>query len=401
LSFLQYKKASFLKEAESTQAMITSTLVQTTQVPVDPQVIDLGVGQPHLSLLPLELIRQSAELRFSQNDPEFLQYGAEPGDGYLRIDLAKFLSQGYGFQVDPANLFITSGASMGLDLICTLFTRPGDVIFVEEPSYFLALRIFADHRLRPIPIPIDENGLVIAALEEALKTVHPAFLYTIPTYQNPSGYTLSQARRERLVALSQEHNFLGVADEVYHFLSYSTQPPTALAGASSQGNVISVGSFSKILAPGLRLGWIQTEADRVMKFASSGLLDSGGGLNPFTSAIVRGVLESHGLEANIAHLRSVYQDRLQALAGALQRYLPEASFSLPQGGYFFWVRLPDEMDAAKLLDCAAAHKVSFRPGVRFSSQSGLTNWMRLCFAFYEADQLEEGVRRLKACIDNI
>ncbi len=375
--------------------MPSAIKVQTMQVPVDPEVIDLGVGQPHLSLLPLELIRQAAEQCLGQTDREFLQYGAEQGDGYLRLELAKFLSTGYGFAVDPAELFISSGASMGLDLVCTLFTRPGDTVFVEEPSYFLALRIFADHNLRPVAVPVDQEGLVIDAVEEELLKARPAFLYTIPTYQNPSGYTLSQKRRERLVELSNEYDFLIVADEVYHFLSYGSRPPQAFAGYTAHGNVISLGSFSKILAPGLRLGWVQTEAERVNRFVTCGLLDSGGGLNPFTSAIVRGVLESGGLQRNIEKLCSVYDSRLQVLGQALERYLPGVSYSRPQGGYFFWARLPEGRDASELMGAAMRHKVSFRPGVRFSSREGLHSWMRLCFAFYEPDRLEQGVMRLR------
>ena len=379
--------------------MHSSPLIQTSQVHVDPSVIDLGVGQPQLSLLPLERIRLAAEQRFAQGDPIFLQYGAEQGDGYLRMELARFLSQGYGFPVDSQELFITSGASMGLDLICTLYTRAGDTVFVEEPSYFLALRIFADHHLQPVAIPVDENGLIVAALEEALAHHRPAFLYTIPSFQNPSGYSLSQERRARLAALSLEYDFLIVADEVYHFLSYAAQPPKAFAGYISQGNILSVGSFSKILAPGLRLGWVQTDPQRVKGLAGSGLLDSGGGLNPFTSAIVRGVLESDGLQENIAELRATYGARVKAMAEALQKYLPQVTYQVPQGGYFFWVRLPEGIDAEALMARAEKHKVSYRPGKLFSSQDGLCEYARLCFAFYDAEQLEQGVERLKLALE--
>lgn len=253
-----------------------------TQINLPPGFIDLGIGDPQLSLLPAELIRQGAEACFARNDPSFLQYGAEQGNGYFRLALAKFLIAGYGFPVEPDSLFVTSGASGGLDLICTLFTQPGDTIFVEEPTYFLALRIFADHGLRLVPIPTDEDGLVLDALEEKLAEILPRLLYLIPAFQNPSGHTLTQERRERLVALCQEHDFLVVADEVYHFLNYSLQPPKAFAAYSGVRNVISLGSFSKILAPGLRLGWMQAEASRIERLVTCGLLDSGGGMNPFS-----------------------------------------------------------------------------------------------------------------------
>ena len=379
--------------------MATNEFVQTTQMHVDPDVIDLGVGQPQFSLLPLERIRQAAEMRFAQNDASFLQYGAEQGDGHLRLELAKYLTNAYDFPVTLENLFITNGASQGLDLICTLYTRPGDTIFIEEPSYFLALRIFADHHLRIVSLPMDENGIIIQTLEEKLKEIQPAFLYTIPSFQNPSGYTLSDARRARLVELSRAYNFLVVADEVYHLLNYADSSPKAIAGYSEKGNIISLGSFSKILAPGLRLGWIHTDPQRAKAFAGCGLVDSGGGLNPFTAGIVRGVLETNGLRENIQQLCSIYQTRVAAMDTALRKYIPDAAFQTPHGGYFFWIQLPDGRDAEALLQRAEECKVSFRPGVRFSSKGDLRDFARLCFAFYEPDQLTEGIERLKHALE--
>ena len=182
--------------------------------------------------------------------------------------LADFLSQGYDDQVQPQQLITTAGASQALDLICTFFTRPGDTVFVEEPSYFLALRILQeDHRLHAVPIATDEDGLVPAAVEEALTRHRPVFLYTIPTYQNPTGRTLSRGRRQELLALAEAHDFLIVADEVYHLLHFGTPPPPPFAAQVDSGRVLSIGSFSKILAPGLRLGWMQTTPERAQRFA--------------------------------------------------------------------------------------------------------------------------------------
>jgi 2-aminoadipate transaminase len=193
---------------------MTLHTIQTTQLDIPPGMIHLGIGQPDPSLLPLALMKNAAEHRLSHGDASLLAYGAESGDGYFRLALARFLTAHYHKPVDADDLFVTAGASQGLDLICTLFTKPGETIFVEEPSYFLALNIFRDHGLNIIGLPMDEDGLIIEALEENLTQHHPAFLYTIPTFHNPSGVTLSAARRERLVQLSQEHNLLIVADEV-------------------------------------------------------------------------------------------------------------------------------------------------------------------------------------------
>ena len=373
-------------------------MLSTIQIQTPPGVIDLGRGDPPLSLLPLDLIRDSAQIRLSGNDHSFLQYGTEQGDGYLLLALSNFLTKNYGFNVQPENLFITNGISNALDLICTLCTQAGDTVLVEEPSYFLALRIFADHHLNVVSIDTDENGLIPASLEEKLSESRPKFLYLIPSFHNPTGYSLSQERRERVVQLAKEHDLLIVADEVYHFLNYGSQPFTPIAFYTDSKNIISLGSFSKILAPGLRLGWLQAQPDIIKRFAACGLLDSGGGMNPFTSAMVRGVIESGGLENNIGTLRHIYKNQVAAMDEALRLHLPDAVYKVPQGGYFFWVCLNDHVNASELRKKGSTFKVDFRPGTLFSSRNGLENYMRLCFIHYQEDEIKEGVLRLKECL---
>lgn len=378
-----------------------STHFQTTQSHAAPDVIDFGAGHPGEALLPRTLLQDAAAQRLRQPDASLLQYGLEQGDGYFRHALAGFLSRRYAAPVDMEHLFVSSGASQALDLICTLYTQPGDVVFVEEPTYFLALRIFADHRLTVIPIATDAQGLDIDALEAALAQQRPALLYVIPTHQNPSGATLPLERRRRLVELSVRHNFLIVADEVYHLLSYDAAPPPPLASFAESGTVLGLGSFSKILAPGLRLGWVQAAPQHMTRLYTSGLLDSGGGLNPFTSALVRVLLEEGWEDAYLDNLHAVYRQRIAALDGEIQTQIGDTvRYVTPTGGYFFWLQLPETCDGETLLQHAAAHKVSFRPGVRFSGCGGLRNYIRLSFAFYEEDQLREGVRRLRAAIQS-
>jgi len=371
-----------------------------TQINLAEDFIDLGMGNPDLGLLPLELLRQSASMYFDTGDPRSLQYGAEQGNGYFRRALAEFLTEAYGTGIDAEGIFVTAGASYGLDLLCTLYTRPGEVIFVEEPSYFLALRIFEDHGLRTIPIPMDEGGLRLDVLEDRLSELRPKFVYTIPTFQNPSGRTLSPSRRDKLVEIAQREKFLILADEVYHFLPYNQDPPGPFACfAENVEQVISINSFSKILAPGLRLGWIQANSTVIKRLAGSGLLDSGGGMNPFTSALVRGLIETGGLDDNIEHLRTEYSLRRNALDAALRQHLPAAEYALPQGGFFFWVRLPG-VDARKLRRRAREFQVDLRQGELFSSHSGLREYFRLSFCYYDPEALEEGVRRLANCLGN-
>ena len=369
--------------------------LQTTQLSLPPGMIHLGIGQPSPSLLPLDIMRRAATQRLNQPDSSLLAYGAEQGDGYFRETLAQLLSDQYGETVDPHNLFITAGASQSLDLISTIFTQAGDTIFVEEPSYFLALRIFRDHRLKIVGVAMDEKGLDMNDLEEKLALERPTFLYTIPTYHNPASVTLSHPRREQLVRMSREYGFIIVADEVYQMLNYLEQAPRPLACWAEQGNMLSIGSFSKILAPGLRLGWIQGTRELLDRLIGCGLLDSGGGLNPFTSAIVRSTIEMGLLSSNIEHLKSVYGKRLGALQAAIKEELAEAvSFNQPKGGFFMWVRLPDGVIAEDLLPTARNNNVAFLPGNQFSCSGGMKNYMRLSFALYEEDDLQTGARRL-------
>jgi DNA-binding transcriptional MocR family regulator len=369
-----------------------------TQSQMTPNVIDLGAGEPNPAMFPLDMLRHAAEVRLSQNDRSFLQYGTEQGDGYFRLALAKFLSAGYKLTLDPENLFVTAGVSSALDLLCTLFTQSGDTIFVEENTYFVAPRIFADHHLNIIPIAMDENGLIIESLEANLRIHKPKFLYTIPIHHNPTGTTLTEPRRARLLELAQQFDFLILADEVYQLLSYTDDPPKPFAAHIDNENVISLGSFSKILAPGLRLGWIQAHDKVIKRLVGSGLLDSGGGMNPFTSAIVRGMLESGDLEKNIGKLKQIYQNQLSAMDEALRLHLPDVAYHVPNGGYFVWLRFPEQIDASELRQRAKTFKVGLRQGALFSTTSGSKNNVRLCFAYYDETHIEEGILRLKACL---
>jgi 2-aminoadipate transaminase len=351
--------------------------VPITQITLPPGFIDLGMGNPDLKLLPLKLLHQSTEAHFTKGDVRSLQYGAEQGDGFFRLALGDFLAKSHRTKINPNSLFVTTGVSSALDLLCTLYTRPDDLIFVEEPTYFLALRIFEDHHLRIVPIPMDEDGLNVDAMEEKLVESHPKFIYIVPSFQNPSGRTLSQDRRQKLVHLACRYNFWVIADEVYHLLSYAQTPPTPFSFFAEQAEqIISINSFSKILAPGLRLGWIQAHENIINRLVGCGMLDSGGGMNPFMSALVRELIESGGLAENITRLRAEYARRLNALDGALRQYLPQAEYTLPKGGFFIWIRLPG-VETADLRSRAQALDVDFRPGTLFSSKKGLSEYARL------------------------
>jgi 2-aminoadipate transaminase len=346
--------------------------------------------------LPTELFRAAMTKGI---EPYPLQYGTELGDGYLRLSLAEFLTETYGVPCDPEPIFITNGNSQAIDLVCSVFAQPGDVVFVEEPSYFLALDIFRQHHLRIVGIPVDEHGLRIDALEAALTVEPPAFIYVIPTYQNPTGYTLPVERRERLVALATEHQFLIVADDVYHLLSYTASVPPPMAAYIDSGVVLSLGTFTKILAPGLRLGWIQAAMALIERLANAGFIVSGGGLNPFTSAIVTTLVEDGSLRNYLDFLRTTYRERVMVMDASLSAHFPKTvKYYVPAGGYFFWLRFPEGTDTATFLPKAAEHKVGFRSGSKFTVDGSLANYMRLSFAFYDSPTIERGIAALAKAI---
>jgi DNA-binding transcriptional MocR family regulator len=375
------------------------TTFSSAQKQIPPGTVDLAIGQPSPGLLPVEAMAKAAAHCTGHPARVLLSYGAEPGDGHFRATLSKFLEGIYAMPVDPAHLLVTNGASQAIDLICTLFSKAGDTIFVEEPTYFLARKIFADHRLKPVALPMDAEGLIIEALEEELTRTRPAFLYTIPTYHNPTSVCLSASRREKLAEVSRRFELMVVADEVYHPLSYTSSPPLPLAASCTSAKVVSLGSFSKILAPGLRLGWLQAAPAVIKRIVQCGLLDSGGGLNPFTSGIVRSAMELGLMDENLTLLKETYSRRMQAMSAALRSRLPASvRFTEPSGGFFIWLVLPEGADTLALLQQAKERNVEFMPGPKFSSRQGLKNCLRLSFAYYDTPELLKGVERLAAVI---
>jgi DNA-binding transcriptional MocR family regulator len=375
------------------------SMLSSAQKEIPPGMIDLGIGQPSPWLLPVERMAKAAAHCTGHPEAVLLAYGVEQGDGHFRVALARFLEGIYGMPVNPGHLLVTNGASQAIDLICTLFSQAGDTIFVEEPTYFLARKIFADHRLKPVSLPMDQNGLIIEAVEEKLKSTKPAFLYTIPTYHNPTSVCFPASRREQLAELSRRYDFMVLADEVYHPLSYTSPPPLPMAGFCLSANIISLGSFSKILAPGLRLGWLQASPRVIERIVQCGLLDSGGGLNPFTSGVVRSAMELGLLDENLALLKDTYSRRMLAMCAALRSKLPlSVRFTEPAGGFFIWLTLPKDTGTLDLLSKAKMRNVEFMPGSKFSSRQGLKNFLRLSFAYYDTSELLEGVERLAAVI---
>lgn len=363
-------------------------------------VINFGVGQPSADLLPVDLVSRASERFFANALPQDLNYGGKQGDPRFRAALGSLLEREYGSPAPPESLFLTAGNSQALDFVCGRFAAPGDTVFVEVPSYFLAFRILRDHGLEVIGVPMDAEGIDVERLEEMLARHHPKLLYTIPSYHNPTGRTLSRERRERLVELSRTHGFAIVADEVYQMLWYDEAPPPALGTYAGEGEVLSLGSFSKILGPGMRLGWIQTSEAHMRTLLASGVVNSGGSFNHYSSHVVRHAIEAGLLEDFILRLRERYRSRVETMDRALGEQLAAfARWQRPAGGYFFWLELADGVDAALLRERAADFRTGFQPGAVFAPDGQrLDSFLRLSFAHYGEADIEEGIIRLAALL---
>ncbi len=384
----------------TTSSTFRMSQVVTFEEQPPPGTINFGIGQPSADMLPVNLVMRASKAFFDVAEPFDLNYGILRGDDRFIDSLASCLTQGYATDVPSEQLFATAGSSQGLDLASLMFAKPGDTVFVEEPSYFLAFQIFRDHGLNIVSIPLQDDGLNIDALRHELRSHKPAFLYTIPSFHNPGGQCTTEAKRREIVDLAVKHDFLVLADEVYQLLYYYEPPPPAYGTMVSSNKIVSLGSFSKILAPGMRLGWIQTSIELRKKIEAGGYINSGGSVNHISSHIVRQAIDNGSLDAHIDELRATYRRRLEAMDDALhQNFDGLATWIRPEGGYFFWVQFDELVDTTPLRKRARDLKTGFQYGALFSTTGQLKNCLRLCFAHYDEDDIRKGIARIRRLFD--
>ena len=374
-----------------------------------PGIVEFTWGHPDPALFPTEELARAATLALARDDRAELCYGAVQGPGCLIQQLCTWLGQREGRAIPQERMFIAGGLSQGLDLLCTLYTRPGDAILVDLPTYHPALRVFRDHGLELIPVAGDADGLRPEALADALARSRreqrqrrprrrARFLYLVPNFGNPTGATIPLARRQTIAALAQEAGLTILEDDVYRHLWFGVPPPPPLSDFVPD-HVIRLSSFSKLLAPGLRVGWLHASAEVVRRCAGSGLLDSGGGASHFAAHVVAAYMELGGFDAHIEMLRATYRARRDVLCDALARYLPDScQWQAPGGGFFVWVQLPEGVDAEALLPQAEAVGVSYVPGSRFCADGAGRSYIRLAFTLLSPEELEEGAKRLGAVL---
>ena len=370
---------------------------------------------------------QKATLSLHKLDqcPDAFMYGADPGPSVFRPQVAKFLSEQYGDPVDHEDLWVNAGASQGLAFIGSFLFQPGDVVFAEEPAYYIGLRALRDDlAMKVIGIPSDNDGIIVEELEKLIKEhsdklrpptekkPYSAMLYCVPTFNNPTGSILPAERCKKVIELLRKHDILAFCDDVYNLLSYTDDkpPPQRLfafddkSDADYKGNVISNGSFSKFLSPGLRLGWMEVP-ERVKKvLKTSAYASSGGCFNQYISCIVAVALQEGLVKDHLTMVRRVFHSQLSALCDALIKYIPgQFSYQKPEGGYFVWVTFPPDVDCDKWNQiCQEKYFVEFNNGSRFATSSGkFKNCMRLCFAYNDSDIIEHCVKQMAMALKEL
>jgi 2-aminoadipate transaminase len=380
--------------------------VGKSQLPISqfvsrPGIIDLGWGHPEPDLLPIAGLGQAALRVLERYGPDALNYGYAGGPGPLIAWVCQRLSEVDAAAPTPDCVVASAGNSQALDQIATLLTASGDAVLVEAPTYHLAVRILQDHHVDLVPVPADRFGLrvdVLAHTVRQLRAQHRRvrFLYTIPTFHNPTGASLANERRRELIEFAETEELLVIEDDAYRELSYDGAAPPSLWSLASRGAVIRLGSFAKSLAPGLRTGFITADATFAGRMRDSGLLDSGGGISHFSSLMVAEFAATGEYVRNVEKLRKAYTERRDALLTALSHQLDgRATWLQPAGGYFVWVTLPPGRDASALLPQAEANGTSYLPGSTFYLEAGEgVRSLRLAFSRCGHEELVEAVRRL-------
>ena len=363
-----------------------------------PHPISFASGNSDSRLFPAEDFRKVLQVVMRRDGIAALDYGEPEGHIPLRVTIAHILAS-QGLQTRPENVLITAGSQQALSLVAQLLLEPDDVILVESPTYSGALILFRALGFRIVSVPIDRQGMQVEVLEKLLQQHHPKLIYTIPNFHNPTGTCLSSARRHQLIVLADRYNVPILEDDFVGDLRYEGRTQPALKALDPGGRVIYVSTFSKMLMPGLRVGFLVAEGpvyDGLVRFKHASDLA--------TSSLVQRALQAYVTVGRYqAHLRRSCQNfhkRRDAMLAALGRHLPAGiHYDTPQGGLFVWMQLPDGLSADDLLPLACEKGVNFAPGSGFFPEPARgADWMRLNFAAQPPEEIDEGINRLGKAI---
>ncbi len=389
--------------AARTAGMTASEIRALFAVASRPEVVSLAGGMPNISGLPLDVVGSVIGELIANHGPVALQYGSGQGDPRLREQICDVMRL-EGIEAHPDDVVVTVGSQQAVDLVTRIFCDPGDVVLCEAPSYVGALGVFRSFQAEVVHIEMDADGLVPAALDQAIRTVKAAgktikFLYTIPNFHNPAGVTLTAERRPEILRICREHDILVLEDNPYGLLGFEGDPIRALRADEAEG-VIYLGSFSKTFSPGMRVGWALAPHAVREKLV---LAQESATLCPpsFSQMAVSAYLTSHDWLGQIKQMREMYRERRDAMMQALEDFMPAAcTWNTPDGGFFVWVTLPVGIDAKAMLPRAVTARVAYVPGTAFFADGFGSGSMRLSFCFPTPERIREGVRRLAGVLES-
>ncbi|MBI9114835.1 PLP-dependent aminotransferase family protein [Sanguibacter sp. YZGR15] len=366
-----------------------------------PEVVSLAGGMPYLEGLPLDTISETVQRVIATQGLSALQYGSGQGHEALREQILDVMHL-EGIDAHPDDVVVTTGSQQALDLVTRIFVDPGDVIVAEAPSYVGALGVFRSYEADVVHVPMDEAGLIPEALDACLTELRAAgrrvkLLYTIPTFHNPGGVTLSLERRARVLEIARSHGVLLVEDNPYGLLGFSGDPIPAIRSLDEDG-VVYLGSFSKTFAPGFRVGWVvapHAVREKLVLASESAILCPSNASQMAISAY----LSTSDWRAQIKAFQVMYRERRDAMVSSLAEHLPDATWTVPDGGFYTWVRLPEGLDSKSMLPRAVTGRVAYVPGTAFFADGTGADHVRLSYCYPTPERIREGVRRLATVVN--
>jgi 2-aminoadipate transaminase len=388
--------------AHRAQKMGSSVIRELLKLTEQPDIISFAGGLPAPEVFPVQKFQEACNYVLENLGPKALQYGATEGYSPLREMIARHTGR-YSVQVTADNIMITSGSQQALDFIGRLFLNRGDYIVVESPTYLGALQAWNAYGAQYISVPSDENGMIVDELEHALR-IGPKFIYVLPNFQNPSGTTMSLERRKKLIEIADRYGVPIIEDDPYGQLRYDGDHLPSVVSLDSQyrnenngqysGNVIYMSTFSKLLAPGLRLAWVIAPPEVIRRLV---MMKQAADLHTstFIQIVAHEVAKGGFLDEHVKVIRATYKERRDVMLETMDEIWPsEVRWTRPEGGMFLWGILPEKMDTAELFKRAIEKKVAFVPGASFHPTGGGHNTMRLNFSYTDPDTTREGITRL-------
>ena len=367
-----------------------------------PEIVSLAGGMPNLSAIPMDMMAGIVEKLIREHGQEALQYGSGQGHPQLREQICDVMAL-EGIKANPDDVLITTGSQQALDLISRIFIDPGDVVLVEAPSYVGALGTFAQYEASVVHVEMDQNGLIPESLRQAIKTLRYQgrrikFLYLIPNYQNPAGVLLPADRRSEILDICRAEKIFIVEDNPYGLLGFDRPSPNAMRAEDSE-NVIYLGSFSKTIVPGFRIGWAlvpQSLKEKLVIASESSILCP----SNFSQMAIASYLANQPWREQIASFCALYKVRRDAMLSALDAYFPKAAtWTKPAGGFYVWVTLPPEIDTKAMVPRAIAAKVAYVPGTAFFAD-GFGSWsLRLSYCYPTPERITQGVMALSKVVE--